>query len=598
MTTPRMSVCVVARNAARTYKPLFTSLREFADRGGDMVLVDTGSTDETVAIYRAFGFRVYSVGDAFQITIPRDIADRVNADAVALGDEPIIGEGASLFDFASARNYAASLAVNDYILNPDADEAFSVFDIDAVEEAFATASRFQYDFVFDHNPDGTPHLQFITDTRLSDRRYWRWKGHVHETNEAIRDDATMRYLPPTVLKIEHWQVPSPTRSNYLPGLAYACAIEPENDRNLHYYGRELLYRHYYRTAIKELKRHLELSDWDMERSQSMVFIGDAYHSLGDDAEAVEWWHRSFALCSRREPLLRIAQLRYRQNRPADIVPYVAAALELARPEFYGNTPEYYTYRPHQLMYWARGWTGNIPEARKHILKALDYDPTNEVFLADLWYYFPKPKVSIVIPSIRPERLERCLALIKENAGYDNYEVIVEPDDPANPAGAVVTFNKGVERATGDLVLCMGDDSVAQKNFLVLAVASMLRHFPALDGMIAFNDMVWDEETAAHWLASKLLLPALDGKFFHEGYRHLYCDNELADRVRALGKFYWDRNVKMLHDHPTTNGGHGSDAHYAAAYDDENAQHDWVLYQRRAVELGFTPHIPEYKNRQH
>ena len=113
MRKPNISVCVVAKNAAKTTRPLFNSLKEFADRGGDMVLVDTGSTDNTQTFYRAFGFKVFEVGDRFHITIPPEVAKEINDEAVALGDKEIIEEGATLFNFSAARNHAASLAEND-----------------------------------------------------------------------------------------------------------------------------------------------------------------------------------------------------------------------------------------------------------------------------------------------------------------------------------------------------------------------------------------------------------------------------------------------------------------------------------------------------
>ena len=386
MRKPRLSVAMVAKNAARTYKPLFSSLREFVKRGGDCVLVDTGSTDSTPTIYRAFGFRVYEVGDKFQIKVPDDIREKVNAEAVALGDPPIIDEGATLFHFANARNYAASLAENDWIMNPDADEAFTTLDIDAVEDAFGVAGRFQYDFVFSHNADGTPHLSFVTDTRLSNRLDWRWKGAVHETNEPLHDKAKMIYLPPHVLKLEHWQVESPTRSNYLAGLAYACNVEPWNDRNSHYYGRELLNRGWYRSAIKELERHLKLSNWDTEKSQSMCFIGDAYRSLGDETLALEWWHKAIDLAPRREPWMRIAQFYHGKDKPAKALPYVIGAMEIADDHFYGHVPEYYTTLPYRLAYWAYWWTGNRAKAKDYWQAGIGLYPDYQVFKDDACFF--------------------------------------------------------------------------------------------------------------------------------------------------------------------------------------------------------------------
>jgi len=391
--TPKISICVVARNAERTYKRLFDSLREFKERGGDMVLVDTGSTDNTRDIYLAFGFRVHPVGDKFQIAVPEDVTRQVNENAKALGDPEIIPPGSSLFNFAAARNHAASLALNDYIINPDADEELTVFDIDAVEQTFGRYSRFRYDFVFSHNADGTPYHQFVTDTRASDRRYWRWKGHVHETNEAIGGDkSTMGYVPPNVFKIEHWQVPSPTRGNYLPGLAYACHVEPHNDRNCHYYARELMYRKFNRSAIEEFKRHLKLSKWDAERSQSMLFMGDCYDRLGDTESKLYWYHRAADECgTRREPFMRLAWHWYTKGDHRKASNYASAALDIPKSAFYGDIPENYTHAPHQILYWAQWWLGDRLASRFHWQKALAFSPKHPKFLADAQFYTENAK---------------------------------------------------------------------------------------------------------------------------------------------------------------------------------------------------------------
>ena len=384
---PNISVCVVAKNAERTYKRLFDSLREFADRRGDMVLVDTGSTDDTRAIYEAFGFRVFPVGDKFQIRIPKEIADAINSKAKNLGDPEFIEEGASLFNFAAARNYAAQLALNNYVINPDADEALTSFDIDAVEKMFSQFNRFRYDFVFSHNPDGTPSHEFVTDTRASDRRYWKWSGHVHETNKAISDKAVMGYVPPSVFKVEHWQVPSPTRSNYLSGLAYACSIEPENDRNSHYLARELMYRKYYASAISEFKRHIDMNGWPEERSQSWCYMGDCLLAQGNEVEALSCWHKAFDVCgTRREPLLRSAGYYYRKDDHQRAAAYAAASLEIQKNAFYGNIRQNYRSYPHEILYWAKWWLGDKEGSKKHWKTALALSPDNPKYVKDAEFY--------------------------------------------------------------------------------------------------------------------------------------------------------------------------------------------------------------------
>lgn len=208
----------------------------------------------------------------------------------------------------------------------------------------------------------------------------------------------------------------------------------------------------------------------------------------------------------------------------------------------------------------------------------------------------KIKISIIVPSLgRPEKLRRLLLAIKENAGYDNYDVIVKMDDfPPNNIGVPKLLKEGVTESTGELIVFMGNDCLPQPNFLRIAVFEMARHYPDMDGLIAFNDGYWHGEFATHWLASKKLLPRLAGEFFHTGYFHCGCDNELSERCKQMGKYHWSEKAKITHDHPFLNRVAKQDAVYDLAYRKDRMEHDRDLLAERAKKFGFT--IPEFYSR--
>jgi len=188
-----------------------------------------------------------------------------------------------------------------------------------------------------------------------------------------------------------------------------------------------------------------------------------------------------------------------------------------------------------------------------------------------------PKVSIVIPTLgRQEKLQRLLKLIDENANYPDYEVIVQEDNFENRQGAPKTLKKGVERSTGDLVMFLGNDVIPQKDFLILAVMKMANTFPDMDGLVGLNDGYWHGELATHWLASKKLLPYLDGEFFHTGYKHCGCDNELTERCRMRGKYVWCEESKVYHDHPIQNGFKETDRVYTLAYSTQDEDQKTII----------------------
>ena len=88
---PRLSVCLIVKNEERFIGQCLASVREVASQ---IVVVDTGSTDQTVAIARQFGAEIHTF---------------------AWAD-----------DFGAARNVALQQATGDWVLSLDADEELPV----------------------------------------------------------------------------------------------------------------------------------------------------------------------------------------------------------------------------------------------------------------------------------------------------------------------------------------------------------------------------------------------------------------------------------------------------------------------------------------
>lgn len=178
---PKFSIVLIARNEEKTLPRLLKSLAEFMGLGGEVVLLDTGSTDATVAVAMLAGCRVEEVGDRFRKTISQRVAHQINDQFVAHGEPDVVTAGATYFDYASARNYAASLASNDWIFSPDADEILTAFNLDAINEAISDpeVDRLEYDFVYCHDQYGKPAIAFMH-SKMYNRTKLIWRGIIHE----------------------------------------------------------------------------------------------------------------------------------------------------------------------------------------------------------------------------------------------------------------------------------------------------------------------------------------------------------------------------------------------------------------------------------
>ena len=361
MAGPHFSIVVLARNEARALPRLLGSVEAFADRGGEVLVVDTGSLDDTVGVARAAGATVAAIGPRFDSLLDAPQAAEIER-RFAVGDErDLVATGQRLFHFAAARQHAGELAAQRYVLQLDACDEVCAIDVDAIErEIEAGAAAFSYELRF-----GSASMRV---SRFYDRDRFHWEGRVHEclALKADRGPAPARAVSPRELEVRHYKNEEKARA-YLAGLALQVLEHPEQPRWWHYLGRELLYAGAHRSAIAVLEAHAAMEEtWSAERSQSLCFSGECLERLGARDEASDAYRRAIALDpTRREPLLRLASLCSRHAEFAAAVEHASAALAIPRTSPYPEIEANYTWIPHSILYWALFWLDRREEARAH-----------------------------------------------------------------------------------------------------------------------------------------------------------------------------------------------------------------------------------------
>jgi hypothetical protein len=190
-------------------------------------------------------------------------------------------------------------------------------------------------------------------------------------------------------------------------------------------------------------------------------------------------------------------------------------------------------------------------------------------------------ISIIIPVIRPDKAERCKNAIIENSGIpaDLYEIVTEED--TERIGAPKMVKNMTDSCQGKLVCFLGDDTIPLEGFLKHALEAMAT-LPDGWGLVGFDDNIRRKGTvkaAAHWLADKRLLPLIGGVFFHTGYNHCWCDNELCERATGLGRYIFCEKAYVYHDHPIINR-LLADEDYNRVYHPDCLAHDVILFRKR------------------
>jgi glycosyltransferase involved in cell wall biosynthesis len=381
---PLFSVVLIAKNEAATLPRLLASLYEFQKRGGEVILVDTGSTDGTPELARSLGCKVWEEGDRFVLRISPDLAVGINDRFLAQGETQVVSEGDRVFDFAAARNYATSRASNEMIAVAGCDELFAALDLGAIEEAIRHGYKtLEHAYVHSLDAEGNEHIKFRR-SYFYDRRNFKWSGIVHE---VLVGEGSSVLIDEDKLKVVHHQQPKSERARYLAGLALDCFLNPDNDRNSHYLAREMLWNGRPKSAIKEFERHIAMNRWLPELAQSMIYIGDARIALGQTEAGLDCYHKAFVLDpSRREGLMRLASHYWQRLDAPRTAAYAAAALTVPLSHTYMDRMEEYTYLPHDMMYWALWWMGDRVGSKQHWLRARAYRPQHAKYIDDAVFY--------------------------------------------------------------------------------------------------------------------------------------------------------------------------------------------------------------------
>jgi glycosyltransferase involved in cell wall biosynthesis len=568
------SVALIARNEEKTLPRLIGSLTEFMERGGNVLVLDTGSTDSTANVARDLGCMVVEVGDKFRITIDKELADKINEKFIVGNEAPVVKEGESLFDFASARNYIADFAATDVIATPDCDEIFTKFDIDKIEEVIKNgAEQLEYQFVFSHDDAGNPLIKFMH-CKFYNRKKLHWEGIIHE---ILVGEAQKVYLDENIIKLEHYQNEKTNRTGYLKGLAIDCYQNPENDRNSHYFAREMMYCGRFKSAIKEFERHVAMNRWPAEASQSMLFIGDCYKYLGKVDEMFKWYSLSISKELRREPLMKLAEYYFSKNMHHQVIAYCKAALTIKQIPFYSNYQPYYENVPHELLYISYWWIGEKVESEYHHREALRYCPTHPKYLEDAKFY--DPKISFVIPTLdRPEGLTRCLESIKKlNYPQDKIEIIIKRDSFENRTGVPKLLKQGVEESTGDWVVFAANDT----EFTPDSIREALK--VGSGGFVSFNtgELYPDGGNInEHFMIRKDIIKII-GEVFDTEFNHCGVDNLLWAKMKKLGIALRAEKAHVTHYHFAQTGG-PMDKVYELAY--SKREEDRALLAKKLKEL--------------
>lgn len=167
---------------------------------------------------------------------------------------------------------------------------------------------YNYNWSFDSY--GKPAVNFYIE-KIHSRNDYIWTHPVHEVLTFKGEKES--YVTTDLITVNHYPDHTKSRCSYLPLLELSVQECPDDDRNMHYLGREYMYYGRWNESIDTLIKHLNMKNatWKDERCASMRFIGRCYINLKRYDEAQMWFDKAIKEAPYlRDPYVEMAMLQY------------------------------------------------------------------------------------------------------------------------------------------------------------------------------------------------------------------------------------------------------------------------------------------------
>lgn len=284
--------------------------------------------------------------------------------------------------FDVARNLSLDMVPNDadICVCIDLDEVLEVGWRKKLEKIWnIDINRLRYNYNWSLDDKNNPIVNFYIE-KFHTRNNYKWIHPVHEVLKYT-GNGTERFITTDDITVNHYPDNNKSRSNYLPLLELSVKESPNNDRNMHYLGREYMYYGRWNECIDTLINHLNLpsATWKDERSASMRFIARSYINLKRYDEARMWLDKAIREAPYlRDPYVERALLEYQLSNYKEVEKYAKEALKIRKHEKnYINEPFSWNHTIYDLLSISLFYQGKLEESLFYSEKALRMSPNDD-----------------------------------------------------------------------------------------------------------------------------------------------------------------------------------------------------------------------------
>ena len=374
------SVVIADRNVENKLPNLLKSLEKFKTSGGEICFLDLGSTDNSLNIANEFGCRTKSVNN-FTKTVDdetvRLINEKINRDS-----KELIKNGDQYINFSEAKNHLADLSSNDTVLMLDCNSQVINFEFDEISKIVPNYNKFGYYSFLN---------KYKSYCEFYNTREFYWKNITLE--ELIPKNEIRSFIfSENILRIETNQ----DRLDNLIPLLVDTFINPNDDKLVFALAIELMNHNYLESAYQEFNRHISMSTIPLDKSRSLIYLGDYFNLTNRQNDAIGFYMRAYQEYSnRRLPLYKIGLIYYNEKIWDKCIFYLEGCLNIKNFDSKIDDPLHYGEGPYSMLYVAYWWLGDKEKSKYYIDKALEKNPYSKVYLSESRFHYEYTSNDIV-----------------------------------------------------------------------------------------------------------------------------------------------------------------------------------------------------------
>ena len=357
---------MIVKNGAEHLAQTLESAKPICD---ELIVVDTGSTDDTVAIAESFGAKVHH----FEW----------------------------IDDFSAARNESFAKATGDWIMWLDCGDTISASSIQSFLQLKSQLDSLeQVDFVWANinreiTAEGMVVYRFNTPRFIRRSAFHGWVGAVHEYVDGSNDRAMIWEGGSVDDPLAMHNTPTDRNINILKRL---IDNGDTSTRTAFYYANELRDHKRWVDAIAAYERFLAMEYFSWEYYDSLLSMAICYRNLDQPESSASAYYRAVHFdATRAEAFVGLGDLGYERQNWKQAIPFYKAVIGMTRPVEGFTLETCYSWLPWDRLSICYGNVGLLDEAISAAEKALKTSPERVRILANIDLFY-KAKFEMLQPS--------------------------------------------------------------------------------------------------------------------------------------------------------------------------------------------------------